>query len=172
MRFASTDSSWSRLREVALAAPEPPLAACGAQCGTDGRGAVMQAGAREAIDATLNHLASAKTTIAPPPSAMNTEATESKRGKAISPMNHDQTFRACTDCCLSFGPSIRHLPQAQVTSDARETRSMAGGPVHSGDVTACGHGFLAGADRLDGRSRLDGRVLSITSSLAEVDRSR
>ena len=25
---------------------------------------------------------------------MNTEATESKRGKAISPMNHDQTFRA------------------------------------------------------------------------------
>jgi hypothetical protein len=49
---------------------------------------------------------------------------------------------------------------------------MAGGPVHFGDVTACGHGFLAGADRLDGRSRLDGLVRSVPSSLAEVDRSR
>ena len=49
---------------------------------------------------------------------------------------------------------------------------MAGGRVHIGDVTASGHCFLAGVDRLDGRSRLDGLVLSVPSSLVEVDRSR
>jgi Isoprenylcysteine carboxyl methyltransferase (ICMT) family len=49
---------------------------------------------------------------------------------------------------------------------------MAGGSVHFGDVTACGHCFLAGADRLGGRSRLDGLVLGVPSNLVEVDRSR
>lgn len=82
------------------------------------------------------------------------------------------TFPRRTDCCLSCSPSNRHLPQAQVTSDARETRSTAGGPVHFGDVAARGHCLLVGANRLDGRSRLDGLVLRIPSSQAKVDRSR
>jgi hypothetical protein len=98
------------------------------------------------------------------------------RPKAIGAKPNDDAPRSIfpghTDCCLSFGPSNRHLPQAQVTSDPRETRSTAGGPVHFGDVTACGHCVLAGAHRLDGRSRLDGLVLGVPSGLAEVDRSR
>src|SRR5207244_7777663 len=49
---------------------------------------------------------------------------------------------------------------------------MAGGSVHFGDVTACGHCSLAGADRLGDRSRLDGLVLGVPSNLVEVDRSR
>src|SRR5438445_438122 len=81
-------------------------------------------------------------------------------------------FPRRTDCCLALDPSNRHLPQAQVTSDVRKTRSMAGGSVHFGDVTACGHCSLAGADRLGDRSRLDGLVLGVPSNLVEVDRSR
>src|SRR5439155_1235757 len=74
-------------------------------------------------------------------------------------------FPRRTDCCLALDPSNRHLPQAQVTSDVRKTRSMAGGSVHFGDVTACGHCSLAGADRLGDRSRLDGLVLGVPSNL-------
>src|SRR5215470_1667689 len=81
-------------------------------------------------------------------------------------------FPRRTNCCLALDPSNRHLPQAQVTSDARKTRSMAGGSLHFGDVTACRHCSLAGADLLGGRSRLDGLVLGVPSNLVEVDRSR
>src|SRR6516162_3438376 len=49
---------------------------------------------------------------------------------------------------------------------------MAGGSLHFGDVTTCGHCSLVGADRLDGRSMLDGLVLGVPSNLVEVDRSR
>src|SRR6266446_2540832 len=81
-------------------------------------------------------------------------------------------FSDCTHCDLSDDRSRRRLPQGQVTRDGRETRPMAGEPIHPGDVTAGGPGSLARTDRLDGRSRLDGLVVCAPARLAEVDRSR
>src|SRR5439155_757305 len=81
-------------------------------------------------------------------------------------------FSDRADCGIAFDPSNRHLSQAQVTSDGRETRSMAGGPIHFGNVTPRGRCSLAGADRMGDRSRLDGLVLSLASKLVEMDRSR
>src|SRR5439155_11491472 len=45
----------------------------------------------------------------------------------------------------------------------------AGGPIHFGDVTPRGRCSRVGADRLGGRSRLDGLVLSLASKLVEME---
>src|SRR5438093_1257594 len=86
-------------------------------------------------------------------------------------MNHDQTFRAVLIAVLLLilPIGIYHRLKSQATCERLDRWQ---GSVHFGDVTACGHCSLAGADRLGDRSRLDGLVLGVPSNLVEVDRSR